>query len=143
MPRDAKPGNIDLPRARAALAALDLAAPTMKTDAARTRLAAHLDTLKEDPMAPRPSKPEAERKSTTLAVRFDRAELARLDQVGEALSARTPGLTLSRSGAVRAAVSRGLDALEVELGLKPAPKAEQAKRASRSADLKRAPRGGP
>jgi trimethylamine:corrinoid methyltransferase-like protein len=121
VPREAKPGSVDLPRARAALAALDLAATTMKTDAARSRLAAHLDTLKEAPMAPRPPKPEAERKGTQTAIRLTQEDLDRCERLAAKMG-EAAGVEVTRSAAMRAALAAGLEVLEVKLGLRAAAK---------------------
>ena len=52
-----------------------------------------------------------------LNVRASADDVDRLDRLAQALSDRTPGLSVNRSAAARAAILRGLDALEVELGV--------------------------
>lgn len=66
---------------------------------------------------PRPPKEEEERKGTTLGVRFSGAELARLDRLVEALTAQAVGVEVTRTAAMRAALSEGFDVLEERLGL--------------------------
>lgn len=53
----------------------------------------------------------------STSFRLDEELIARLDRAASELSKRTAGVEVGRSGVLRAAVLRGLDALEVELGL--------------------------
>lgn len=55
-------------------------------------------------------------KTRQTAVRLPEDWFARLDTIAERLS--QPGIEVSQAGAIRAALARGLDALETELGLK-------------------------
>lgn len=50
------------------------------------------------------------------SVRIDKALVARLDAVAAAMSARAAGAPVKRSSAIRAALERGIDALEAEFG---------------------------
>lgn len=43
--------------------------------------------------------------------------LPRLDRIAEVLTSRVPGSSLKRSDALRAAIERGVEALERELGI--------------------------
>lgn len=115
--RDVKPSN--LIEARKALSALDELAtkePQLTGETAQRRLGAALGRMPGD-MAGRPPKSESERKGTTLGVRFTVSEVARLDALVQAMEAERPGLSLSRSDAVRAAVQRGIAELEREVAI--------------------------
>lgn len=50
-----------------------------------------------------------------LNLRASVDDVERLDRLALALSERTPGVEVTRSSAARAAILRGLDALEAEL----------------------------
>lgn len=50
-----------------------------------------------------------------VSARIPAALAERLDAVAAALAARVPGMTFRRSDALRAAVERGLEALEAEI----------------------------
>ncbi len=52
-----------------------------------------------------------------LNVRVTAADVARLDALAAALAARTPGTSMSKSDAARAAILRGLAELELEHGI--------------------------
>ena len=64
----------------------------------------------------------------TVSGRVLPATVRRLDRIVEVLTARRPGEVVKRADALRAAVERGVEALERELGIvgeeptKPAPK---------------------
>lgn len=58
----------------------------------------------------------------TLPIRLDETTIHRLDVVADALTVRAAGVKVSRSGAMRAAIERGLGALEAELAIQPKPK---------------------
>lgn len=59
----------------------------------------------------------------TVSGRILPSTVERLDRIAEALSERLPGRPLKRSDAIRAAIEKGVEALERELGLsKPKPK---------------------
>lgn len=50
--------------------------------------------------------------TTQIAVRIELAQLARIDAVAEDLSRATPGLTFTRSDAVKVLLAMGLEARE-------------------------------
>jgi len=141
VPRDAKPTSVDLPRARAALAALELAGATLKSTAARARLAAH---IKEESMAPRPPKPAGEKKATQTAIRLTNEDADRCERLASKMS-EAAGVDVTKSAAMRAALTAGLEVLELKLGLSAPPKIgakAHAKRSAQIAAATRAPRGG-
>lgn len=53
-----------------------------------------------------------------ITIRATKADVARLEQLAELLSARTPGVEVTRTAAARAAILRGIEALESELAPK-------------------------
>jgi predicted transcriptional regulator len=57
--------------------------------------------------------------SKTIPLRLEEDLVQRLDSLADALSKRTVGVKVTRSAAMRAALERGLDSLEAEVG-KPA-----------------------
>lgn len=62
-----------------------------------------------------------------IPIRLEDDLVERIDRVAEALKARASGAPVPRAVAMRVAMERGLDALEVELGIgtrrsKPKPK---------------------
>ena len=63
--------------------------------------------------------------SPRLDIRADQETLDRIDRLAARLS--RPGAELTRSDATRAAVLRGLDAMEAELGPAPKPAAKKGK----------------
>lgn len=67
-------------------------------------------------MPPRPPKNEDERKGFQTAIRLTGAELARVDGLVQAMSDAT-GVEVTRSAAMRAAMTAGFDVLEERLGL--------------------------
>lgn len=78
-----------------------------------------------DPMATRRTE-----RTIQTAVRFPASWLPRLERIAERLS--SPGIDVSQAAAIRAVMSRGLDALEAELGIteaeaKPKPKPTKGK----------------
>jgi hypothetical protein len=72
--------------------------------------------------------PVTDESLTTISGRVPSSLVPRLDRIREALSMRAAGARLKRSDAIRAAIERGVEALESELGIvesepsKPAPK---------------------
>lgn len=50
-----------------------------------------------------------------ITIRASAADVERLDRLAVLLASRTPGLELKRTDAVRAAINRGMEALEAEL----------------------------
>lgn len=52
-----------------------------------------------------------------LAIRFDDETIRRLDALAATMSKRAGGVRISRGAAVRAAVERGLHAMEEEFGI--------------------------
>lgn len=81
-----------------------------------------------DPMATRRTE-----RTIQTAVRFPASWLPRLERIAERLS--SPGIDVSQAAAIRAAMSRGLDALEAELGTgdpEPKPKARTTKGKTRT-----------
>lgn len=56
-----------------------------------------------------------------LTLRVSATEVDRLDRLAASLSERTPGVDVNRSAAARAAILRGLDALEAETATKKKP----------------------
>jgi hypothetical protein len=62
-----------------------------------------------------------------LAIAFDAETIAKLDRVAKALSERAAGMRVTRSDIVRAAVDRGLAALEIEAGLTRRPRSSKAR----------------
>lgn len=52
--------------------------------------------------------------TNTVMARLDAETVERLDRAAEKLSAQVPGTRLRRAAAVRAAILRGLDALEAD-----------------------------
>jgi predicted transcriptional regulator len=50
-------------------------------------------------------------------LRIDDATLARLDRLAEAMTKRTGGIRVPRTGVIREAMNRGIEALELELDL--------------------------
>ena len=54
----------------------------------------------------------------TLSVKVDDEFAARLDRLAEVMSARAGGAQVSRSNAMRVALDRGIDALELEFAMK-------------------------
>jgi hypothetical protein len=66
--------------------------------------------------------------SKTLPLRLDEELIARLDRLAATMTERAGGAEISRAAALRAALSRGLDALEAELGAadrRPKPKPQR------------------
>ena len=61
-----------------------------------------------------------------MAIAFDADTIAKLDRVAKALSERAAGMRVTRSDIVRAAVDRGLAAIEVEAGLTRRPRRTRA-----------------
>jgi predicted transcriptional regulator len=57
-----------------------------------------------------------------VSVRLDEATVQRLDRLAEAMSKRAAGAAVKRGTALRAAVERGMEQLEAELGLAKRPK---------------------
>lgn len=57
-----------------------------------------------------------------LNLRVAVADVERLDAVAAVLASRMPGIDATRSSAARAAMLRGLELLESELGLAPSKK---------------------
>ncbi len=55
-------------------------------------------------------------------VRFSDDIIARVDEIARALARGTPGIQVTRSDALRAAVEAGLPALELKHGVVPEPK---------------------
>lgn len=53
-----------------------------------------------------------------VSVRVDEDTIERLDRIAEAMSKRAAGVNVKRGTVVRAAIERGIVALEAELGLK-------------------------
>jgi hypothetical protein len=74
---------------------------------------------------------------TTVSGRILPATVTRLDRIAEELGKRRPGEVVKRSDALRAAVERGVEVLERELGIAageeaaPAPARKGAKRPAR------------
>ncbi len=58
----------------------------------------------------------------TLNMRVSSDDMERLDRLVSAIEAKTPGVELTRSSAARAALLRGLEALEGEYGPQAAAK---------------------
>lgn len=56
-------------------------------------------------------------KMAQTGIRLDPALLERLDRIAEEMSQRAAGAGIARSEAARAALLRGVEALELELGL--------------------------
>lgn len=52
-----------------------------------------------------------------LPIRLEDDTIERLDRLAAALTERAAGVKVSRSGAMRATIERGLDVLEAELGI--------------------------
>lgn len=52
-----------------------------------------------------------------IPIRIESELLERIDRLAEALQERAAGAPVTRSGAMRVAMERGLGALEAELGL--------------------------
>ena len=52
----------------------------------------------------------------TITVRVDPSELDRIDDVARKISRESCGISISRAEVIRTVVSRGLDALNKELG---------------------------
>lgn len=50
-------------------------------------------------------------------IRLDEKLLERFDKLATVLSSRAGGVAVNRTDAIRAAVTKGLDALEVEYGI--------------------------
>lgn len=126
MPRDRKPSKapVDLARARAALDRLD-ALPLPRTAAGRARLAAYLETLETDTMSPpRPPKDPEKVMAKQTAIRLTKEDHERCGALAEAMQLDT-GLVVTRSGAMRAALTAGLDALEEKYGLAPKRRARK------------------
>jgi len=65
-----------------------------------------------------------------LNLRVSASEMDRLEQLAETLTRRNLGVSINKSAAARAAIIRGLDALEAELGASEA--AQPKKRRSRT-----------
>lgn len=57
-----------------------------------------------------------------VSVRLDSASIERLERIAEAMGKRAGGVLLKRGTVVRAAVERGIAALEAELGIRKAKK---------------------
>jgi hypothetical protein len=57
------------------------------------------------------AKPTTETKETQLALRLTRREVEALDRLAASLAALVPGSKPSRSAALRAAMTRGIEAL--------------------------------
>lgn len=57
-----------------------------------------------------------------VSVRLDTDSIERLDRIAEAMGERAAGVEPKRGAVVRAAIERGIAALEAELGLKKKPK---------------------
>ena len=55
----------------------------------------------------------------TLSVKVDDEFAIRLDRLAEVMSARAGGAQVTRSNAMRVALERGMDALELEFAMKP------------------------
>ena len=53
----------------------------------------------------------------TVSGRVTPSAIPRLDRIAAALTARVPGSKLRRSDALRAAIERGVEVLEAELGI--------------------------
>jgi hypothetical protein len=60
-----------------------------------------------------------------LGIRAEQATIDRIDAVASALSARVAPAEMTRSDAARVALDRGLDVLEVELGIAPSAKGKK------------------
>ena len=52
-----------------------------------------------------------------VGFRLEPEQLERLDKLAEALTKRTAGVTVNRSSAARAALDRGIEELEKDIGL--------------------------
>jgi predicted DNA-binding protein len=64
---------------------------------------------------------------TVTGVRLDEDMIRRLDFLAAELSRRAAGLDVNRTDVTRAALGRGIDAMERELGLAASPPPEQPK----------------
>lgn len=87
----------------------------LKTDHARRRLGATLETLNMEDVG-RPKKDPDDRKGKQTAIRVTEADVDRFERLAQAMSAET-GLDVSRSAAMRAAMTSGLEVLEERYGL--------------------------
>lgn len=57
-----------------------------------------------------------------VSVRLDARSVERLERIGDEMAKRAGGVTIKRGTVARAAIERGLAALEAELGLNKKPK---------------------
>jgi hypothetical protein len=62
-----------------------------------------------------------------VSVRLEETMVQRLDAVAQAMSKRAAGAAVKRGTALRAAVERGMEALEAELGIARRPKPKRSK----------------
>lgn len=58
-------------------------------------------------------------KDMPIPLRVSEELVGRIDRLATALTARASGAKVARSSAMRVAIERGLDVLEVELGIVP------------------------
>lgn len=120
-----RPDNVvDLPAVRAAREKLARAVeehPELTSPEARARLGRFLEGMAEEGAAAAAGEPgRRRRRGRALALQLTEEEAARLERVATALDAET-GRATSTGQAARVALLRGLDALEVELGLPRTP----------------------
>ncbi|WP_434048064.1 MULTISPECIES: hypothetical protein [Sorangium] len=77
---------------------------------------------------------------TTVSGRILPGTVERLDRIVAALAARRPGEIVQRSDALRAAIERGVEVLERELGIQPAEPSTNAPAASKGGSATSKPR---
>lgn len=72
----------------------------------------------------------------TISGRVKAATIPRLDRIAEVLNTRLPGSVLKRADALRAAVERGVEVLERELGIADAPPVKPSAKPSKASTSK-------